>query len=67
NRRKHLMTEWILALVLAGSTEPVVTAKGYKTVEQCETAGDLMKAADESIRKSGKAYSITCSETPSKS
>lgn len=58
------MTEWILALVLAGSTEPVVTARGYQTAEQCETAGDLMKAADEAVRKTGKAYSISCTEQP---
>lgn len=55
------MTEWILTLYLAG-TDPVVTAKGYKTAEQCETAGDLMKAADEAIRKSGEHYSVMCQE-----
>lgn len=56
------MTEWILALILEGSAEPVVTASGYKTAEQCETVGDLMKAADESVRRSGKRYSIMCTE-----
>lgn len=61
---EQAMTEWILALVLAGSTEPVVTARGYQTAEQCETAGDLMKAADEAVRKTGKAYSISCTEQP---
>ncbi len=53
-----------LALVLAGSTEPVVTATGYQTAEQCETAGDLMKVADEAVRKTGKTYSISCTEQP---
>ncbi|MDG9858491.1 hypothetical protein N7403_31965 [Pseudomonas nitroreducens] len=58
------MTEWILVLYLAGK-EPVVTATGYQTAEQCEMAGDLMKAADQAARKtSGVAYRIMCTEQP---
>lgn len=58
------MTEWILVLYLAGK-EPVVTATGYATAEQCEKAGDLMKAADQAARKtSDVAYSVVCTEQP---
>lgn len=56
------MTEWILLMTLAGSPEPVLQANGYKTAEQCLAAGDLLKAADEAIRKTGKHYGINCQE-----
>lgn len=56
------MTEWILILYLNGK-EPVVTATGYQTAEQCEMAGDLMKAADQAVRKTtGVPYSQMCQE-----
>lgn len=58
------MNEWILALLLGGSPEPILIATGYETAEQCETAGDLMKAADAAVRKSSKNYSISCTEQP---
>jgi len=56
------MTEWMLVLYLAGK-EPVVTANGYQTAEQCEMAGDLMKAADQVVRKTQDVhYSVMCLE-----
>lgn len=61
------MTEWILALYLEGSREPVVTATGYQTAEQCLMAGDLMKAADQAAKQMNERYSIICTEVSKKS
>jgi hypothetical protein len=52
----------MLVIYLAGK-EPVITAEGYRTAEQCEMAGDLMKAADQAVRKTQNVhYSIVCME-----
>lgn len=56
------MTEWLLALYIAGSTTPDVTAGPYKTEQQCMVAGDLMKAADKAARQKEQAYTVSCTE-----
>lgn len=56
------MTEWLLALFLAGSEVPGITAGPYETEEQCFMAGDLMKAADKAVRGKDQAYTISCNE-----
>ena len=56
------MTEWMLALFIAGSQTPDITAGPYETEQQCFTAGELMKAADIAAKQLEQLYSISCAE-----
>lgn len=57
-----MMTLWMAALIVAGSSEPVVTATRLESEEQCFRAAEAMKKADMEVRGVRRDYTVICAE-----